>query len=336
MSNYRIYMHKTGAGLLVGAMLLLSACQSDFVIDANLPKVPDELVVNSLFQPDSLFEVFLNTSKPLLSREKVDAVINAKVEILQGGVVVDELVYDPNKAASSFLFFGGSSEDGERIASYRSSTLFPEVGQEYSIRVSADGFDDVTGSGNVPAPVEIDEVILTSNVFDDPDLGPRSEIRIRFKDPKGTNFYNLQYHHRTLSVENEQWFSYSTGFRVLTPLQDDLFGADPNELIQGGSPGQAGDGGVSFSDVFFEGEEKEIVIEVSGRNCGGSTDARCEHVVELSTVTEAFYNYHRTAELQFVASENPFAEPVRVRSNMSNDMGIFAGVNTSIWVEVQD
>ena len=47
--------------------------------------------------------------------------------------------------------------------------------------------------------------------------------------------------------------------------------------------------------------------------------------VVLLTVSDDFYAYWTTASRQVFTNENPFAEPLRVASNMSRGFGVFAG-----------
>lgn len=326
--------------LIAGLMLLLGACQEDFILEANLPDIEEELVVNGVFSPDSLFEVFVNTSKPLLGTEKPEAITNARVEILEGGEVVDVLNYISTHALSGPFIFNTAGQETRTIARYQSTSLFPAIGKNYNIRVIAEGYEEVTGEGHVPPVVPIVDAEYTAQTVIDPILGTRGELRITFVDPPGeANFYNIRHHYRSLDTTNDYVFSYTTGFKLITPLQDDLFGADPDDLVSGNDAFSASEDGVTFSDALFDGKRKEIVIEVADDICGVGTGSppefQCQQVVELSTVTEAFYEYHRTLKLQNAAAQNPFAESVRIKSNMSNNLGVFAGINKSIWIHVQ-
>ena len=320
-------------------MLLMGACQEDLVLDVNLPEAEEQLVVNSVFSPDSLFEVYLNNSVALLGEESPRTITNATVELLEGDQIIDVLTYD--QSLGIFGPFVGEFNDfaGRSVARYKSDNLMPELGKEYTVRVRAEGFDEVTGSGHVPENVPIATTEYIPNTISN-ELGTRGEIRISFDDPANeVNYYNLRHHYRTIDINTNYVYSYTSGFNLITPLQDDLFGADPDDLIGGNDTFSASDDGVTFSDALFDGTRKEIVIDVADDICGapsGFPELQCQQVVELSTVTEAFYNYHRTLQLQNAATQNPFAEPVRIKSNMSNDLGVFAGINKSVWIYVQN
>ncbi len=166
----------------------------------------------------------------------------------------------------------------------------------------------------------------------------RSEIKIILDDPPGEqNFYNLRHHYRSLVKETNFTFSYTDGFELVTRLQDDFFGADPEDLVGDNETFRATSDGISFSDVLFDGAQKEIVIDVAADICGlndPDAETECQHVIELSSISEDLYNYHRTVQLQNAAKQNPFAEPVRIISNMSNDLGVFSGMNRSVWLVI--
>ena len=328
-------MRYSPSGILI-AFLVLGACQQDLIINADLPEPQAELVVNSLFQPDSLWEVYVNTSTPLVGAVAPDAVASARVEILEGEQVIEVLPFDKNFFIEALPFEG--TAPGGRVARYRSQTTRPEAGKRYGIRVAAEGYEAVTGTDAVPHPVPIIASTFTDNVGTD-EVGTLAEVRLTFADPPGeTNYYNLRVHQRGFDKNRAAPSGSQTwGFSIISDLQDDFFGADPNDFLGNGEIFEAKEDGVTFSDVFFDGQRKEVVLQVRGGATCGFVSAPddslvCQAVVELSTVTEAFYRYHRTLQLQNEAAENPFAEPVRILSNMNNDIGIFAGYNTDLWI----
>lgn len=318
--------------LLVG----LTACQQDLILEVQLPEPEAELVVNSLFHPDSLWAVYVNTDTRLLGTAHPDAVTGARVEILDGDRVIEVLPYDRTFSFSGFQIYDGVGDFHEgTVARYRSASLRPEVGRTYGIRVTADGYNAVTGSGSVPAHVPILAGTYRADVATD-QIGTLDEVRITFDDPPGeANFYNLRVHTRGLDKATGFVGTLAYGFTVVSDLQDDFFGADPDDFLGDNDIFEVKEDGVTFSDAFFDGKRKEIVLQVRGGSpCGfsSSQDQVCQTVVELSAVTEAFYRYHRTLQLQNEAAENPFAEPVRILSNMDNEMGVFAGYNTALWI----
>ncbi len=332
---------------LIMLAVTLMGCQEDFILEASLPQPDPALVVNSIFQPDSLIEVYVNTNAPLLGGDKPQAVTNARVVILADGEVLEELPFkDLFWLDGGFILNPlpadnpGNNESNRLVARYKSDTLRPVPGQTYTVEVSAAGYDTVTGIDHIPASVTIQEAEYTPETASD-GLGVRGEIRIVFDDPAGeVNYYNLRHHYRTIDVSTNFVIALTSGFELVSDLQDDLFGADPDDLIGDNNPTQIRDDGITFSDAFFDGERKEIVIEVADDICGAGTNSppelQCQQVIEFSTVTQTFHDYHRTLKLQNESLQNPFAEAVRIKTNMSNNIGVFAGMHPSIWIHIQD
>lgn len=311
--------------------LLLAACQQDTILDVELPDESPKLVVNSLFNPDSLWTVQVSQTVPLLGTDKPQEVANARVEIIADGAVIEVLPYLAERQVVSRSF--------SSTAIYQSQTEKPEAGKQYAIRVTAPELDAITASDAIPEPVNIVSSAYRDAIASDV-VGPLSEIRLTFEDPAGIqNFYNLRVHNRGIDRETNFIGSSSYGFTVISDLQDEFLGADPDAFLGDDKLFHADTDGVSFSDSFFDGETKEIVLQLRGGSVcgtGGPSSYQCQAVVELSTISEAFYRYHRTLQLQNETEQNPFAESVRIQSNIENGLGIFAGYDTDIWIhEIQ-
>lgn len=312
--------------VLLALFLLLSSCQEDLILDVDIPEEEAVLVVNSLFNPDSLWMVQVSSTTSLLGLEKPQEVSDARVELMEDGTVIEVIPY-----------FGERQVVGRGFAStgiYRSSALYPEVGKTYRIRVSASSFDPVSASDAIPEGVDIRSSSYIKNVGSDI-VGPLDEIRISFQDPADeANFYNLRVHSRSLDTTTGFIGSSAYGFSIISDLKDDFFGADPDQFLGEDKLFEADTDGLSFSDEFFDGQEKEIVLQLRGGDvCGsGPVPFECQAVVELSAISETFYRYHRTLQLQNKTEQNPFAESIQVSSNLDNGVGIFAGYNTDIWI----
>lgn len=304
--------------------MLISACQEDLILDVDVPESDATLVVNSLFNPDSLLMVQVSQTVPLLGIEKPQEVSDARVELMQDGIVKEVLPY----AGKRQVVGRGFASTGI----YRSSSFYPEVGKTYRIRVSASSFDPVSASDAIPKGVDILSSSYRKNVASDV-VGPLDEIRFTFQDTADeTNFYNLRVHSRSFDTTTGSISSYTYGFSIISDLKDDFFGADPDQFLGEDKLFEADTDGLSFSDGFFDGQEKEIVLQLRGGDVCGSAAFECQAVVELSAISETFYRYHRTLQLQNKTEQNPFAESIQVSSNMDNGVGIFAGYNTDIWI----
>ena len=88
-----------------------------------------------------------------------------------------------------------------------------------------------------------------------------------------------------------------------------------------------------FSDDLFDGRPHTLDLEIEYAVDLRHTDVKIERsfAVLLMTVSEDYFNYWKTSELQNTVGDNPFAEPVRVHSNMTGGFGIFAGYRTTFF-----
>ena len=60
------------------------------------------------------------------------------------------------------------------------------------------------------------------------------------------------------------------------------------------------------------------------RQVGDTVGVNTLHLV-LRNVTEEYYNYNFTRDLQASVESNPFAQPVQVFDNIGGGLGVFAG-----------
>ena len=70
---------------------------------------------------------------------------------------------------------------------------------------------------------------------------------------------------------------------------------------------------------------------LTGERCQIGTpggDARIPPGLQVLHISEAYYEYLKTARLHDESRENPFAEPLNVYGNVENGYGIFAGYSS--------
>ena len=140
--------------LSVLSLFTLSACTETFEID--FPEEPPQLVVYSLFHPDSVWQVSVSSTKDLNSPNTPYPVIdNATVEIYQGEQLVDELAFRGRLEPAIAIGLDGTRSDTvvwRRADEYRSERgIRPEVGVAYTLRVLAPGYPTATATGRIPA-----------------------------------------------------------------------------------------------------------------------------------------------------------------------------------------
>ncbi len=272
--------------------LLLFVLGCEQVIPIDLPKQTPVLVLNSSFTPDSVWQARLTSSISIQDTGGFPEITDGLILIEDNGVVVDTLTH-------------------MHKGTYRGlSPRRPEVGHNYTVRASANGYETVTGTDLVPTPVQI----LTPAIQDSAEAGPfedwSAEVSFSIDDPGNEDNYYIAYIYRM-----DTFISFPDTFYYPNPIwpsiNDPIFEFDANS------------NGVMFTDASFNGQTRNLRMLIS--------DYETENgvlYIGLSTCTEHYYKYVQTVSSFVQNGFNPFAEPVRIYSNMSSSMGIFAAFSS--------
>jgi hypothetical protein len=188
---------------------------------------------------------------------------------------------------------------------YRSDTAKPEIGQSYKITVSAPGHEDAFAHSHIPLPTTITHVDV--NTTED-----ESTIRVKFSDdPDEVNYYQI-----ILEQEGE-FIDWQNGNVVTSrgrvPIETNDPSIENDEYI--------GYNGFLIRDIFFQNEGVVSFTTFNSQHSG--------MIVTVRTVSEDYYRYKTTGDLQEETSGSPFAQPVNVYKNIINGFGIFAGYSES-------
>lgn len=291
---------KTYLSIFVFAIIGLCSCET--VIEIDIPEEPSKLVVNSYFSSDSLWEVNVSASEPILSAEPLKFISDANVTITDSD-------------GTSFKL----EEVPEKKGVYRSDALMPESGRTYNIQVSAAGFTTVTSRGAAPTPVEITSIDTSTSFVDG---FPETEILINFQDPASErNFYLLKLFYVQKIVANDgDTFTYQeeVGFAL---ANDDIFSSGTGTLLE---------------DTPFNGRNYTIGITTQAigfippnDSTGPSDNFSASLIIELQSTSEEMFQYESSIFDYETSSGDPFAQPAQVYSNIDNGFGIFAGFSAS-------
>lgn len=283
-------MKKTHILLALLAVLLSLGCEQ--IIPIDLPEQDPQLVVSCTITPDSVWRAYVNRSVSIQDGNGPQPFGGATVYIQENGQNVDTLVH----RADGYYY----TDSGRR----------PQAGHTYTIQASAPGLATVSGTDFVPFPVAPENIQWRdSTSYNQAYYG---EISLDIDDPAGTeNFYMLSVLSLDSAVDGDTTYYY------LWPV--DLLIQDPIMEYNGFN------GTVMFDDLTFDGTRRRLKVQMDSyqhANTGGL-------ILVLSTVTRNYYRYAQTMEAYLETSFNPFAEPVRIHSNMTPGMGIFAGYSMS-------
>ena len=287
------------------AVATVSACET--VVQVKLPTHEARLVAHSLFVPDSLWRVNVSTTAPSTGFQEPGFVDDAVVEIWDGDRRVERL-----------------APIGQ--GTYTSASNRPEPEKTYTLRVSAPEMGQSEGTGAVPPAARI--AAFEQQIADEDtggDFGRRiMRILLTVDDPPGVrNYYGLQV------LQDRRVINNATG--EITSLPRNTFTFASNDPALGEpdvfNPDKTTYKETIFSDDLFDGRPHTIDFELEYTLDRRETDVKIERsfVVLFMTVSTDYFDYWKTSELQNTVGDNPFAEPVRVHSNMTGGLGIFAG-----------
>lgn len=277
-------------------LIAWTSCEMD--IDMEFTEHTPVLVINSAFTPDSNWLVHVSRSVGYFEKISSGSEIieNATIIIKHKGSVVSKPVY---QSKGYYIDFDNK----------------PKPGFEYTIEVSAPGFETVKSKGQTLSYIPITDLRITdtlvkfSNEFFS---GDYIKLSFELKDPPGENFYMLKV---MLTDTFENW---STGEPEIQKY--DIF-------VQTEDPGfNSIYGNLYLEDKLFDGKTKQINLLVDKYYY----DLKKYLEVVLVNCTPEYYLYSRSYDLQRWNEYDPFSEPIPVFSNIENGYGIFAGFNGTI------
>ncbi len=321
--------------------LLFCACEKEIEFKGDVKK--PVLVLNGYLTPDENVTVHLSKSRFVMDdHTPYVSIENASVELYVNGVLKEKLVY---------------GNEGNYAGQYR-----PRIGDEIEVRASAPGFEAVKAKTGIPqAPVfELADSTLTHTVkdvssqfTDDPGYTFKqwehvNKIRLRLKEERNEeNFYFIKAEHnlydKDKSIGKElQKVELSKVLKgnisdTGNPLEEVLWGEEDSGYKRQ-LENIFSDALVNGRELFFNFEYYENLKTVMKRpngneeiiNAGGPFTK--EYVIALSSMSPDYYHFVVSAAKSYNVDENPFVEPVQVRTNVENGLGILGAYTTSRFV----
>jgi hypothetical protein len=295
--------------LLIISALFIISCEKE--IDFTGEIKDSKIVVNSLFSTDSTWSVEISKSLSIIDIAKLDVIRDATATITGS---------DGSQLTLTFNPFTEKYETNE----------YPKVNVEYTIKVSAPGYESVSASGSVYPTVPLQDIeIKKSSVVDDP-YSQLIEIRITFDDPpSSTDYYMVELE------EKEIFYLLDPNQQVIDSIIS-IFSSyiSSNDLsISGESSSER----LIFSDELFDGQRKTFVFQTTGYFYDEEEEEEPEIEIErmqkiiFSKINRDYYLYEFSFRNYQNTVGNPFAEPVMVYSNIEGGFGIFAGKNSDTY-----
>ncbi len=267
----------------------------ELIVDVDVPFEKKSITANALINPDSLFSAQLSANRFILDDTEFQPIDNAQIIIYNSDSPIDTLISKGN-------------------GKYQSDTAKPEVGKRYDMRVVAEAYETVMGTSEIPMRAEI----LSAQISTSPIIDGQIEnvLKIKFKDVAGQkNYYEV-----SMEVESE-FYNPDVGIvyiRQPFPItQTNVAGGDDDFSTYGN--------GAIIRDILFDGKEVLLTFKV----IPFYIPVGSKIVVNLKTLSEDYYRYYTTKDLQQNSSGDPLAQPVNVYNNINHGFGIFAGFTNS-------
>lgn len=277
-------------------VLFITLISCETVIELEVPRNERRMVLNSFFNPDSSFKVFLHEDVHILDYTSEPIPISgAKIELFN----------NENELIAELAHVSG--------AEY-SSDVRPIQGQEYFININKDGFESISAVGSVPADLAEVHGISVHEVD-----AFEYNFTVSLDDPEGNDYYEIQAWEEAIFLENEDSvYTVFPSYLESSSLFFDEFSSEGHSLY--------------LDDVLFENQTIDIAINTlwqlqafCNENC-----VNYNVFVVVRRLSEEYFLYRESSELQDRLSGDPFAEPVNVFTNVSNGFGIFAGFNNNV------
>ena len=294
---------KTALRLLL-LLTALPACEQ--VIEPDLPDHRPRLVLQAFFTSDGVWTAHVGRSFRMLDLRLAPyesrTVADAEVELLAGDRVVSELAF--SDAAQAYLFDGDSLEAGET----------------YSLQVSVPGFETIRATDTVPRPVPTSILWFRAPASSRSGSGGSGDfsVKLEIEDPPGEeNYYQVSLY-RVFAGRGASRIEYSFSTNDPSILADNSVDGSPFE------GGEVEEDAPYFKDTLFDGRTHRIELS---SNLDGDPDPSGTYL-QVLYISEAHYEYLKSARLHDYTQDNPFAEPLNVQGNVENGYGIFAGYSS--------
>lgn len=295
-------------------LFIISACEK--VIEAkNLPQQDARLVANCILYPDSEVKANISLSKSILTSKDYKYIDNAVCEL-----------YEDDSFAGNLVLTG----KGNYI-----SSVAPKTGKKYTLKVIAPGYNGVSATTSLPGNVGLTNIerydtsnymISVTEYSTGPGTITRSlsgNLKYKFRvidNPAIKNYYSV----RPVVVV----YDVNDSAQVLSGVY--IYKTDNGSF--GNDVDNYNSNAVTFDDqTIVNGLEIQMDVNISFyQNINFSYNIKnIEVYLEVYNLSPEYYKYQVTLNNQYSTGAGFFSEPVQVYSNVSNGMGIVAGVNTN-------
>ncbi len=302
----------------------LFSCTKELEFDDS--SVTQNLVLNSIITPDSLFSVELSETKSIAGTNTCYHPVN--------GATIMLYVDDTEKGSLTFKRVTSDS-----VAVYTYDSYYPQNDKTYRLEVSNTAYDDASCETSIPKPVTIMSLDTISN-----DNSYEMTYEVTFKDSADvSNYYRILIRETKgyiTSKWNEETQTEDTSIVVYSSLESNYLESD-DPVFSGTESAddylldtEADENEFNiFSDELIDGQTYTLDFTRYGYyfdNSNTETDKGefyCLTVL-LQSISYDEYMYLNTFANDEWNEGSYLSEPIQVYSNLDTGTGIFAGFST--------
>lgn len=300
-------------------LLLITSISCEKEANIAIQEVDAQIVINSNFTPNEPFLLELSKSSSVFSTTTAQTLEDADIQVCKG-IICQKLV------ASSI------GNDNLNKVRYTSERELPEAGIQYSLKIEIEGMEKVV-SAEAMTPEKVDlthvaigaitEIPLEDDPIDEKQYDAR--ISLQFDDPAGEdNYYQINFYQESIDNNGNQVIDPET----LKPVGIENFIAIDQDIVD---LRNITDNGILLNDRHFDGQTRDLFFRPIFKY-NPTTELPVNIVVELRTVSKAYYDYYSSVYKQVNQGSDPFSQPVEIISNIKNGLGVFAGYSKDVMV----
>ncbi len=332
----------TSTIIIAALLLIIASCRKE--IDFDLKLIASQMVVNSFVESDSIITVHLAGSKPIPGiKSDFNWIKNANIKLYVDGVEKETLkAFEIESESNNENYYYYNRFSGNTPTVEYRSELRAESGRTYKLEIEHPDYEVVTCETTVPEPVEI---ALIDTTYSDAERWYHGRknlgVKLKFNDPANTaNYYRLvshirngKYEERNYNMEQESYVYIEERYVILTdpvliPKQEDA-----NDFLSGSMENIYN----IFTDQLIDGKEYSINVDFNvwdpeRRDTINLLDLGefYEITIMLQSINHDTYLFLKSSYEHLYYSDDLFAEPVQVYSNVNNGRGIFGASSSSV------
>lgn len=272
-------------------LFFLSSCET--VTEINFPEEKPQVVINAIFNADSLVKVDLTESQSVNNKSlNFKFVENASIEIFR------------NTTSLGFLQYKGKGK-------YLSTSKLPyEPNAGYSLKIKATGFETAEATESIPRKPVLNSMKVKADGQNNGAAYKSYNVAFNLNDSPEDNFYFLRV-----------WLVHSSINK--SAIYFKLY----NDVGQFVPFGVAGSEMLVFDDRTFNGKEVSFNLDIIQAYTLGGNNIKIQ--IELGSTNKSYYDYQFSFRKQIEGDPILNSSDFPVSNNIKNGLGIFAPYNAA-------